>query len=560
MKNRFIRSIARAVPVVLIGLSIFSCNDMLDLEPETALDESKAYQNIFDADAAIIGVYGKFINLAERHVVLNELRADLVSVTGNAASNADLMQLNYHTVQPENKYANPRPYYEVIINCNDVLHNFNKMVADNKITRAEYNERYSDVAALRSWIYLQLGIQYGRVPYITDPLAKVTDLTDQSKFQKIDFEVLLDSLITFTEKIPHKELYSTGSSLLINIGGYNSQKFFVNKRLVLGDLHLWKGNYTQAATHYRKVLETGLLDAGKGARYYDQYRVSWSNQFDPFVGFNGSQSNMWNYEWVWDLPFNPSFSPQNPFVKLFANAGGSYLLKPSQAAISKWAAETRNDLTPGDNRANAAVNYQLGQPVVAKYLQNFSASLPFENKGNWFLARAALVHLRFAEAANRQGHSKLAEAFIQKGVKSVFSDPNLPATNPDVTNTQQTFLPEPFNFDAREGTFPFFRGDWYRHVGLRTRAGLQNINFDDPNASGTLLIRTENAIINEAALELAFEGHRWQDLLRIARRRNDPAFLADKVYEKLVKANDPRAQEVRARLMDPANWYLPFKM
>lgn len=560
MKNKFITSIARVVPIVLLGLSTFSCGDMLDIAPETTIDEEQAYQNIYDADAAVIGVYGKFMNLAERHVILNELRADLLNVTANAVGNADLLQINYHTVMPDNKYANPRPYYEVIINCNDVLHNFDRMLEENKITVAEYNHRYSDIVALRSWVYLQLGIQYGQVPYITDPLAKVTDLADQSKFQKVEFEVLLDSLINVTEKIPHKGLYPSGSSLLTNIGGYNTEKFFVNKQLVLGDLHLWKGNYTQAATHYRTILETGAADASRGARYYDQYRVSWSNPFDPEVGFNGSQTTVWNYEWVWDLPFSPNYSPTNPFISLFANAGGNYLLKPSQAAIDMWASETRTNLTPGDVRGDWAVRYQMGEPVVGKYLQNFSASLPFENKGNWFLARASLVHLRFAEAANRDGHHNLAEAFIQRGIKDVFSDPELPEVNPDVTNTQQTFLPAPYNFDAREGTYPFFRGDWYRHIGLRTRAGLQEINFDDPFAQDPLMIRIENAIIEEAALELAFEGHRWQDLVRIARRRNDPAFLADKVYEKLLKANDPRADEVRARLLDPNNWYLPFKM
>ena len=277
------------VPAVLLGLSTFSCSDMLDIAPETAVDAEQVYQNIFDADAAVIGVYGKFINLAERHVVLNELRADLLNLTANAAGNADLQQINYHTVLPGNQYADPRAYYEVIINCNDVLRNFNIMVSENKITQAEYNHRYSDIMALRSWVYLQLGVQYGQVPYITDPLATVNDLADQSKFQKIGFDVLLDSLINVTEKIPYKDLYPTGSSLLTNISGFNTQNFFVNKRLVLGDLHLWKGNYTQAATHYRAILETGASDASKGARFYDQYKVSWSNPFNPEIGFNGAK-------------------------------------------------------------------------------------------------------------------------------------------------------------------------------------------------------------------------------------------------------------------------------
>jgi hypothetical protein len=70
----------------------------------------------------------------------------------------------------------------------------------------------------------------------------------------------------------------------------------------------------------------------------------------------------------------------------------------------------------------------------------------------------------------------------------------------------------------------------------------------------------ENAIIDEAGLELAYEGQRWGDLERIALRRNDPSFLANKIYQKLLRDGNPNASTVQAKLMNPANWYLPFKL
>lgn len=72
------------------------------------------------------------------------------------------------------------------------------------------------------------------------------------------------------------------------------------------------------------------------------------------------------------------------------------------------------------------------------------------------------------------------------------------------------------------------------------------------------MLGLEGKIIDEDALELAFEGNRWPDLVRVARRQNNPAFLAERVYQKLLKAGDPNATTTRAKLMDPANWYLPF--
>jgi hypothetical protein len=70
----------------------------------------------------------------------------------------------------------------------------------------------------------------------------------------------------------------------------------------------------------------------------------------------------------------------------------------------------------------------------------------------------------------------------------------------------------------------------------------------------------EAALIQETALENAFEGTRWADLLRVAIRRNDPAFIADRVYNKLLKSgvSADQASTARAKLM-ARDWYLPFK-
>ena len=70
----------------------------------------------------------------------------------------------------------------------------------------------------------------------------------------------------------------------------------------------------------------------------------------------------------------------------------------------------------------------------------------------------------------------------------------------------------------------------------------------------------ESAIIKEGALENAFEGTRWADLLRISLRRNDPSIIADRVYNKLIKSgiSSGAASAARAKLMS-RDYYLPFK-
>jgi len=67
----------------------------------------------------------------------------------------------------------------------------------------------------------------------------------------------------------------------------------------------------------------------------------------------------------------------------------------------------------------------------------------------------------------------------------------------------------------------------------------------------------EDAILLERAKELAFEGKRWFDLLRMG-RRNDYA-RKNKLIEILIQ-NVPSTQQLvlKSRLSDPNGWYMPI--
>ncbi len=578
-------SIARVLIAAILVTGFAGCKKTFDIKPQDQLDQSQAYQNVYDADAAVVGIYGKFMGLAEQYIVLNELRADLLEYTNNA--DESLRQISTHTATADNPFASPRPFYEVIINCNDALENFQKMLTDKKMTEAEFNQRYSDIGALRSFLYLQLGIHFGDVPYITSSLKNIDAIKNASSFPKLPFENLLDSLINFTEALPFKDQYPTGSNLNISVDGYQTDKFFVNKRIVIGDLYLWKGNYVKAAENYRQVMEIATSGA-TGENYYSQYKIGgWGSGLNPHniiytragdattLSYNTGWRIMFEEpfgslsigrEWIWVLPFDSKFKPENPMIKLFSPVGGQYLLKPSQEVFDLWDGETQRSATP----AAAAVPYDArkllstatinGQPVAMKFLYNYLnyATLTPTNlltkNGKWFLFRQTHLHLRFAEAANRAGKHRLAWGLWNNGIAGAY-----PSPTSDVTNFHNSLSePYPFNFDARNSGssgIPYYRADWYRNTGIRGRANV--INVDIPAADS--LISIENGLIKEGALENAFEGTRWPDLLRIAIRRQDPAFIADKVYDKLRKSGSSAgaASAARAKLM-AKNWYLPF--
>lgn len=566
-----------------------SCKKLFDVEPEAVLDQEKTYRNVSDADAAIVGIYGKLMGLAERYVVLNELRGDLMDVTGSAG-NKYLQELNTHQVNQDNPYTDPGPFYEVIINCNDALLNFDAMLRDKRMSADEYSIRYSAVGAVRTWIYLQLGIHFGNIPYVTAALENTHALKKEELFPRITFDELLDKLITFTEGLPYKTPFPAGTSLLTVVDGYNTEKFFVNIKCLLGDLYLWKGNYNQAAINYQFMMNYAdvLYPAKNSEQWYETYKVAytanlnggnWVNIFSQPYGERYS-----NYEIMWNLPFDKNFAPVNPFIKLFDNINGDYLLKPSALAVKRWDEQVRagnavNNNTPVDLRGPyASWKMQAGQPVVNKFTFNYNPLLPFETNSKWILYRAATMHLRYAEAANREGRDKLTYAILNTGIKNTY-DPVYMATGTsggegrNVTDIEQTFDVQPYDFDARSGNYPNYRAPWYRHIGIRGRVSLKPVTidssryFDMSNVDRPvtdregLTLYMEDKLVDEDALELAFEGYRWPDLLRVALRRQftDPAWLANKIAAKFEAAGDGRAAAVRSRLMNKQNWYLPLR-
>src|SRR5688572_12592557 len=99
--------------VIFFCSGFMACKKSFDINPGTELDRSQTYRNVYDADAAVVGIYGKFMSLADRYVIMNELRADLLTTTMNG--DESLRQISEHNVSIDNPYASPRPFYELIL-------------------------------------------------------------------------------------------------------------------------------------------------------------------------------------------------------------------------------------------------------------------------------------------------------------------------------------------------------------------------------------------------------------------------------------------------------------
>ncbi|MFC0877732.1 RagB/SusD family nutrient uptake outer membrane protein [Saccharicrinis sp. FJH2] len=604
MKKRII-NILGAAGIMLMVLGTWSCSDVLEVNPSDVLTPDQNYRDIFDANSAVIGVYGKLQELAPQYVVLNELRADLMAVTVNA--DHYMREVANHNVTADNPWVDPQPFFSLILNCNDVMKNLKIMVDEHKISKEEFNPRYSDIAAVRSWTYLQLAIHYGHVPYITEPIDQLSDVSkiDQGEYPFLSLEVMVDTLVNFMESVPYKGLY-TDQNLLLSNNGFSPQISYIDKEFLLGELHLWNNDYLQAAEYYKRIMErsVGNFDRYKVGtdfftfshyhcgyiRYYEHDLNSVVNHWGTLFSTYGSGD--YYDEWIWVMYYSSTYTP-SPFIDLFSNTYGNYYFKPSNLIVSDWKGQIQQNGFPGDFRGDIededgnSGSYKTinGQPVITKYISDFDPGNPYDKNGKWFLWRSAGLHLRFCEATNRyaqemgadnltvdsleadnwQTNEALALYKVSYALLNNSFRPNFETDDPanDFTQRHQTHLPFPFDFDARSTSIndnpPAVRALWYRNEGIRNRAYLDNVPYYPENIDSVGLINyLEDRIIEEDALELAFEGQRWGDLVRIALRRDDPSYLADKVADKLAAEGNADAEAVRVKLSNEENWWLPL--
>ena len=552
---------------VLGVLLLSSCSDILDTSSELVeFQEDNTLDHPTDSVYSVMGIVNRMQLIADRSVLLGEIRSDLVTPT--EAASADLKRLAAFDFAEPNKYCQVSDYYAVINNCNYYLANVDTTLQRRGRTLFRYE--YAAVKAFRAWTYLELVKNYGQVPLVTEPVMTEREAEEALTKRVATIKEVCDYFIADLTPYALVELPQYG-----DINSYTSTEFFIPMRALLGDLCLWAGRYQEAARWYHDYLN----DKERFITLNSSNRVRWTSVTD-FQRPTDAYSTQGN-EVISRIPMEQrvfdgivsdllnvfSSTRENNYFFQVTPSAGMRQLSADQVYCMEYKTETTTDtvyvprsgftdnILVGDLRlsSNYKKTSQGGQDEYSEY-STLRQTIGKHTANSITTYRRTMVYLRYAEALNRSGLPQSAFAVLKYGLCAENNRTHIDSLELVAAGDLITFDETAFTRETVIGIHSIGSGD-----------SECNAYYDMPQPSTPLATRqdtiayqiplVEDRIVTEMALEGAFEGYRFYDLMRIALRRGDPSYLADPVSRR----NGTSDPAVRALLMDTSNWYLPLK-
>ena len=477
-----------------------------------------------------------------RMVVWGELRSD--NMTNGSGTGHALQQILKENILETNAYTKWQCFYEVINQCNTVIHYAPGVNAiDPNFTDSELDATIAEATTLRALCYFYLIRTFRDVPYVTSP-----SIDDSQNYQvaATPFETVLESIIVDVEAVKEDAVRSYGEESVENTCRITRWACYA----LLADLYLWKGDWQKCIDCCDMVINQKIKEYEK--EYEENPTTMTVELYDiyPLISESLSNSNYAgnayteifgagnSFESIFELNFVNNQSVANNTVSSFYGSSSNktgqigaptFLYSDAYAGLNDYFTKTDcrylENMSESNNKiyiskyVNQSVSFRTSTTTGAAPTVN--GEVRSSAYANWIIYRLTDVMLMRAEA----------EIALAGNVEE-----GMTLTEEQLQHYHNAFL--------------CISAVWKRANNKRTSStGL--LEFDE---YATSRLAMEELLFAERQRELMFEGKRWFDLVRISRREGENTRLINKVLPKFQE----NTSAIRIKLSTQDVLYWPY--
>lgn len=534
----------------LLGMS--SCSDFLEVEPQDKIILDKFWNERADVESVVASCYSSLQSSAciKRMMIWGEARSENMDAGNNMDKDVNLENIFKANINSTNAYTTWVDFYYVINTCNTVIKYAPQVAAkDPGYTDSELKATIAEVTALRALCYFYLIRTFRDVPYVTEPYL---DDDQKMDLEATPFEDVLSNLIADLERVKNDAVhYYPKTQPLYQTGRITSTAI----NAMLCEMYLWQQNYQKCIDYADVVIndmkeqyeknnkENNISNNNEDPELegypliptrYTSMLNTYGNDYNAIFGTGNSSESIFELTFMQDdnMPANGAVadfygnltnimgfaSPssyvgtdvsQNQF-KVFANkldcrSYQAIMSMGTTNSICKYAWRILQVEAIGTTAASATVKAMYGNPYPEKHVQ-----------ANWIVYRLSDIMLLKAEALTQ-----------------LMSD----AASEEQTEADKDYCNKAFRLVTV----------------INKRALCQYPRKDTLNPSNyTTKTDIENLVLNERRRELMFEGKRWYDLVRRARRDGKTDYLKSESCNKY--SSNKQLVESKLTRMDAIYW------
>jgi hypothetical protein len=502
MKKIFFKYLIAVTGLLLI---LPGCQDFLETKPLDKMVEEDYWKTRSDVQSVLLACYEEMTSdeFMTRILVGGEFRSDNVR-QDNTRTPQELKDIMDMAIQTDNGMLKWKTFYTLINYCNRILNRAPEIVEiDPDYSPGMLTVDLGEARALRAMAYFYLIRIYHDVPYIDFPYDD-----DNKPFiiPKTSGEVIADSIISDLEQAEREVVVTHGwSNLLDNSIRIKTKGRFTKNavRALLADVYLWKASglpegeraaYYQECIRACKAIETVVYseddkineDELNGSelmlvsnlKEVNAYTSMSRSCYEVFYRENSNES-------IFELQFD-EYTRNEIVPNYYGRSGDAARINASPLLDSDAAFDQTEDVRRYDSFAQTAA--ESGIYRIYKYIGDLRASDEYFSytyrseldvkSANWIFYRLPDVFLMEAEALAELGGAENLSAALEL-VNKVYERSNPTA-------------------------LPLVRDNYSTQDQMR------------------------NLVLEERRREFLFEGKRWFDLLRVARREGKSRNMVSK--------------------------------